>query len=409
MTRRQRGWAATWATSPQRPGPSFAPNWSEEGFADQTIRQTVRLSVGGSALRIRLSNRYGTAPLHVAGLTIASHGGGAAVEPDTLREVTVGGETAFAVPAGGDLATDRVSLRTDPLDAVTITMYLARPSGPATYHAQALATSHRTGGDHRADHDGGAFTETSQSWYYLSGVDVADAPADGIVVIGDSLTDGSGSTPDTDHRFPDLLAQRLVAAGRPQAVLNQGIGGNRVTVDSDWLGDSATTRFQRDVLAVPGVSTVVILAGINDIAISEIAGESPFPVLAPYTEVSAQEVIAGYRSMIGRARSAGLRTVGATLLPMRGSAFSTPRSEARRTAVNDWIRGSKEYDAVIDLARAMGDVLDPSHDSGDHLHLNDAGYRAMATAVDLALLQSSSEVSAAETPGRYAEAHGPAR
>jgi lysophospholipase L1-like esterase len=386
MSRQERGWAAAWTTTPQRPSIGFAPNWSQEGFADQTIRQTVRLSVGCDALRVRLSNRYGTAPLQVAGLTVAAPAGGSAVKPDTLHEVTVDGEPVFAVPAGTDLATDSVPLRTGALDSVTITMHLADPSGPATYHAQALATTYRAAGDHRTDSDGVAFTQTSQSWYYLSGVDAAGAPGNGIVILGDSLTDGTGSTPDTDHRFPDLLAQRLVAAGRPRAVLNQGIGGNRVTVDSAWLGDQATTRFQHDVLTQPGVSTVIILAGINDIAISEIAAESPFPVLAPYTQVSADEVIAGHRDMIRRARAAGLRTVGATLLPMRGSGFSTPRSEAKRATVNAWIRETPEYDAVIDLAHAMGDALDPAHDSGDHLHLNDAGYRAMASAVDLALL-----------------------
>jgi len=413
----ERRWTAAWTTSPQRPGAGFTPNWSEAGFAGQTIRQVVRLGIGGDALRIRLSNRYGAGPLRVTGMTVATTIGGgagdggagsAAVKPDTPRELAVNGATAFTVPAGADLATDAVPFVADALDSVTVTAYLAEPSGPATYHAQALATTYRAAGDQRGDAEGTAFTETSQSWYYLCGVDVRGASVRGvdaaggsgnaggratsggvggaIVVLGDSLTDGTGSTPDTDHRFPDLLARRLVAAGRPRAVLNQGIGGNRVTVDSAWLGERATARFHRDALSQPGVSTVVIFAGINDIGISEVARDSPFPVLAPYTKVSAAEVVAGYRDMIRRARAAGLRTVGVTLLPMRGSAFSTPTSEAKRTAINDWVRGSGEYDAVIDLALAMGDVLDPAHDSGDHLHPSDAGYQAMADAVDLALL-----------------------
>ncbi|TDD69796.1 SGNH/GDSL hydrolase family protein [Actinomadura darangshiensis] len=380
------GWSAAWTTSPQRPGAGFAPNWSEEGFSDQSARQTVRLSVGGDSLRVRLTNRYGTVPLQIAGVTVAAAVGRAAVRPGTLRELTVDGEPSFAVPPGADLATDPVAFATGAQDAVTVTMYLAEPSGPATYHAQALATTHRAKGDRLADTGGAAFTETSQSWYHLSAIDVTGTAGDGIVVLGDSLVDGTGGTPDTDRRFPDLLARRLAAAGRPRAVLNQGIGGNRVTVDSPWLGDRTPARFDRDVLAQPGVSTVIVLAGINDIAISEIADASPFPVLAPYTEVSADEVIAGHRDMIDRARAAGLRTVGTTLLPIRGSAFSTTRSEAKRAAVNAWLRESGEYDAVIDLARAMGDVLAPAHDSGDHLHPGDAGYRAMADAVDLAAL-----------------------
>lgn len=386
MSRHKHRWTAAWTTSPQRPGAGFAPNWSEAGFAGQTIRQVVRLGIGGDALRIRLSNRYGALPLCVAGLTAAATVGGAAVKPGTPRKLTVGGRTTFTVPAGSDLATDGVPFPTDALDTLTVTTYLAEPSGPATYHAQALATTYRAAGDQCADTAGTAFSETSQSWYHLGGVDVAGAPEDGIVVLGDSLTDGTGSTPDTDHRFPDQLARRLVAAGRPRAVLNQGIGGNRVTVDSAWLGDRATSRFHRDVLAQPGITTVMILAGVNDFGISEVARDSPFPVLAPYTEVSAEEVIAGHRDMIRQARAAGLRTVGATLLPMRGSAFSTPRSEAKRTALNAWIRDSGEYDAVIDLALAMGDALDPAHDSGDNLHPSDAGYQAMAEAVDLTLL-----------------------
>ncbi|MFG1710386.1 SGNH/GDSL hydrolase family protein [Nonomuraea sp. M3C6] len=382
------GWTAAWTTSPQRPGVGFAPNWSEEGFTDRTIRQTVRLSVGGDGLRVRLSNRFGTTPLHVAGLTVAAATGGAAIKPDTLRELTVAGKPAFAVPAGAELATDAVSYAVDALDSVTITMHLADPSGPATYHAQALATTYRAAGDHRRDGDGAAFTETSQSWYYLGGVDVTGATGDGIVVFGDSLTDGTGSTPDTNHRFPDLLAQRLVTAGRARAVLNQGIGGNRVTVDSEWLGERATARFARDVLGQPGVRTVIILLGINDIGISEVAEASPFPTFAPYTEVSAEEVIAGHRDLIRQARAARLRVVGATVMPAKPSVFSTMRSEGKRAAINTWIRTGGEYDAVIDFDRALTspsvpDRLDGTFDSGDHLHLNDVGYQAMADAIDL--------------------------
>jgi lysophospholipase L1-like esterase len=384
VSRREPRWTAAWTTSPQRPGVGFGPNWSEEGFAGQTVRQSVRLTVGGDALRVRLSNRYGALPLRVTGLTVAASVGGAAVKPG--RELTVAGRPTFTIPAGADRATDTVAFPVDAWDSVTVTITFSEPSGPATYHAQALATTYRAAGDQRQDVDGTAFTETSTSWYYLHGIDVTGAPGGGIVLLGDSLTDGTGSTPDTDRRFPDQLARRLAAAGIPRAVLNQGVGGNRVTVDSAWLGDRATARFPRDVLAQPGVSTVLILAGINDIGISEVAGDSPFPVLAPYTEVTAPEVIAGLGDMARRARAAGLRTIGATLLPIRGAAFSSPRSEAKRTEINAWIRTSNVYDAVIDLASAMGDALAPSHDSGDHLHPSDAGYQAMADAIDLAML-----------------------
>lgn len=383
------GWTAAWSTSPQRPGTGFAPNWSDQGFAHQTVRQVVRLSIGGDSARVRLSNLYGSDPLVVAG-TIAVSKGGAAVRADSLRQLTVNGEPTFTIPVGAEYATDPIALRTADLEAMAITLYLAVPTGSATYHEQALATSYRSAGDRQADVDGAVFTETSQSWYYLSGLDVTGGSArvDGIVLFGDSLIDGTGSSPGANGRLSDALAERLAGAGRARAVLNQGIGGNRVTVDSPWLGDSATSRFGRDVLGQPGVGTVVILLGINDIGISEVAEASPFQTFEPYTDVSADAVIAGYRSMIRQARAAGLRVVGATVLPAAPSAFSTARSENKRAAINAWIRTSGAYDTVVDLDRALASSsdanrLDPAFDSGDHLHLNDVGYRAMADAISL--------------------------
>ncbi|MEV4163373.1 SGNH/GDSL hydrolase family protein [Nonomuraea dietziae] len=379
------GWTATWTASPQRPGTNFTPNWSEQGFTNQTIRQVVRISAGGARARIRLSNAYGTAPLKVSGATLARTAGGAAVQPASLRQLTVKRARAFTVPAGAELATDPVTLGLSDLDSVTVTLYLAAPTGPATYHAQAMATSYRAAGDHRADSGAGAFDQTSLSWYYLNGVDVIGRASHkgAVVAFGDSLTDGYGSSPGADNRYPDELAERLSAMGRPRAVLNQGIGGNRVTVDSAWLGDRATSRFRRDVLGQPGVRSVIILEGINDIGMSE----APSPIGAPPADVSADEIIAGHRALIRQAHARGVRAIGATLPPMKGSRYHTARSEAKRDAVNTWIRTSGAYDAVVDLDRALAspqdeDLLDPAYDSGDHLHLNDAGYRAAAHAVD---------------------------
>ncbi|MEV4182350.1 SGNH/GDSL hydrolase family protein [Streptosporangium canum] len=383
------GWVATWAASPQRPGVNYTPNWSEQGFAHQTIRQVVRVSAGGVAARIRLSNAYGTTPLKIAGATVARTAGGAAVRRGSLRHLTVNRARTFTVPAGAEIASDAVPLPLDALDSVTITLYLAEPTGPATYHAQATATGYRSAGDHRADVGGTAFTETSQSWYYLSGVDViGGARRQGVVAFGDSLTDGYGSSADADNRYPDELAERLAAAGRPRAVLNQGISGNRVTVDSVWLGDKGTSRFRRDVLGQPGVGTVIILEGINDIGMSE----APSPIGAPPTDVSAQQIIAGHRDLIRQARAKGLRVIGATLPPMKGSRYYSARSETKRDEVNTWIRTSGEYDAVVDLDRTLaspsdGDQLNPAYDLGDRLHLNDIGYRAAAHAVDPADLR----------------------
>ncbi|MET9284990.1 SGNH/GDSL hydrolase family protein [Nocardia beijingensis] len=383
-------WGAAWSTSLQRPGAGFDPNWSEQGFANQTLRQVLRLTAGGDRLRVRLSNVFGRAPLTVTRATVAASGGGAAVRADTVRSLTVDGEITFTIPVGAEVASDPVAFPSTPLISIAVSIYAAAPTGPATYHAQALATSFRATGDQCGDSSGAAFDETSRSWYYLSGVDVAGGPArsPGIVVFGDSLTDGSFSTPDLNRRFPDMLSERLAAAGRPRAVLNHGIGGNRLTVDSAWLGDKATFRFRRDVLSQPGIGTVVVLLGINDIGISEVVDTAPLPIFEPFTVVSAEDVIDAHRDLIREARDAGLRMVGATVLPAKPSPFITARSEAKRAAINAWIRTSGEYDAVADFDAALRSPTDPqrlhpTYDSGDHLHLNDLGYRAMAEAIDL--------------------------
>jgi len=197
---------------------NYTPNWSEQGFAQQTIRQVVRISAGGVAARIRLSNAYGTTPLRVTGATVARTATGAAIRPGSLRHLTVKRARSFTIPAGAELASDLVPLPLGGLDSVTVTLYLAGPTGPATYHAQSMATSYRSAGDHRRDLGGAAFTETSRSWYYLSGVDViGTARRDGVVAFGDSLTDGHGSGLDANNRYPDELAERLAATGRPRA------------------------------------------------------------------------------------------------------------------------------------------------------------------------------------------------
>lgn len=383
------GWTTVWATSPHRPSKAFVANWAEGGFANQTVRQVVRVSDGGLATRVRLTNRYGTTPLAVAGATIARSAADGAIRPDTMQNLTVGLAPSFRIAPGTDLATDPVVLPLAPLESVTITLYLAEPTGPATQHAQSFATTYRADGDHRADATAAAFTETSQSWYYLAGVEVANVvPArSAVVTFGDSITDGVGSTGDADNRYPDELAERFAAAGAPRAVLNQGIGGNRVTVDSGWLGDSARTRFRRDVLEQPGVGTVIILEGTNDIGLST-GDDAPDTVV----DVSPEELIASYRDLIRQARAAGLRVLGATILPFGDSPYFTDDAEAKRVAVNEWIRTSGEYDAIIDLDTALADPanpqrLAPAYDSGDHLHPNDSGYQTMAATVNPADLR----------------------
>ncbi|MBF6174432.1 SGNH/GDSL hydrolase family protein [Nocardia blacklockiae] len=366
-----------------RAAEGFVPNWSEAGFANQTVRQVIRVSSGGPAVRVRLTNAYGTQPLEVAGATVARTAAGAAVRPETVRPLTVGLARTFTVAPGAEIATDPVPFVAAPLESLSVTLYFARPTGPATYHAQALTTTYRANGDHLGDGAADAFGETSSSYYFLSGLDTAALPRRaGVALFGDSITDGYGATPDARNTYPDELAERLAAQGNPRPLLNLGIGGNRVTVDSPRLGDSAISRFRRDALEQSGVGTVVILEGINDIGLSG-GGD---PVGAPFTVVSAEQLIEGHRELIRQARAAGVRVVGNTLLPFAGSDYYTGEHEAVRQAVNAWIRTSGEYDVVVDLDAALADPADPSRlaarfDVGDHLHPNDAGYAAMADAI----------------------------
>jgi lysophospholipase L1-like esterase len=378
------GWEGTWSASPQTPSAAFFPNWSVEGFTDQTVRQVVRTSEGGPAVRVRLTNQYGTSPLRVTGATIGRTGTGAAVT--SLRTLTFGHSRSAVIPAGKDIATDLVPLAVRPLEKLTITMYFAKPTGPVTFHADAETTSYRAAGNQLSDASGSSFTETSTSWYLLDSLDVIDPSPrrDVVVAFGDSITDGAAAGVDAYARYPDELAERL---GGRVSVLNEGIGGNRVLNDSPCAGEKATTRFRPDVLAQPHVRSVIILEGINDIGSSEIV----FDCFTPNPRVTAAELIAGHRELIRQAHAAGVRAVGGTLTPFKGAVYYTEHGEQVRDELNAWIRTSGEYDAVVDFDRATADpadpdLLNPAYDSGDHLHPNGVGYHAMAQAIDLRTL-----------------------
>lgn len=380
-------WVGTWQTAQQRPtGATWqGPNWSEQGFAGHSVRQVVRISVGGSKVRIRLSNVYGRAPLRLAGATVGKAGPGAAVRPGTLRPLRFGPAAGAAIPAGREALSAPAALPVAPLERLTVTLYFAAPTGPATFHEFAAATTWRAAGDHLRDEAATAYTETGLSWYYLAGVDVA-GPAYGhaVVTFGDSITDGVGATRDADSRYPDELAERLAAAGRPVAVLNAGIGGNRILSDSACYGERAPARFARDALGQTRAATVVVLEGINDIGFSQV----DVPCTVPNPPVTAAQLIDGYRRLIRAAHARDLKIIGATLTPFKGAGYYTEDGERVRDAVNDWIRHGGEYDAVVDLDRALADPGDPDrlrpdYDAGDRLHPSDAGFDAMAAAFDL--------------------------
>jgi lysophospholipase L1-like esterase len=395
-------WTAAWGTAMHRSVPGLLPNWSQDGFDNQSVRQVVRVTTGGVAVRVRLSNRYGTGPLRLTGATVARAGAGASVRKNTVRALTFAHRPTSTIPAGKDLLSDPVVLATRPLERLAVTLYFARPTGPATHHLFAFSTSYRASGNRLWDSSGAAFTERSDSFYYLDRVDVLGAPRDLVVAFGESVTDGSYATPNAYTTYPDQLAARLVAARlatprRGLAVLNSGIGGNRVLQDSPCWGDSAPHRFRRDVLDQPGVRTVIVTQALNDLfdASGTISGV-PGGVRCNRAnlELTAAQLIEGHRRLIRAAHARGIRIIGATVSPYKGNPFGvfTDRGEAARDGLNHWILTSGEYDAVIDFAAVLADPADPDRlnpiydgtpTQHDAIHPNDAGFAAMAAAIDL--------------------------
>ncbi|EHR60667.1 SGNH/GDSL hydrolase family protein [Saccharomonospora cyanea] len=370
-------WIGTWHAAMTGPGGSGP---SADGFTDTTLRQVAHLSVGGDSVRVRLSNAYGEDPLTVGSVTVAPRSDDAAgtpdVDADLLTPVTFGGETSVTIPAGADWVSDPVDITVRDDSDLVVSMYLPGPTGPATFHSAGYSTSFTAQGDATTD-TGSAFTRLDRSRYFLSGVDVTARAKGSVVFFGDSITDGVVSTVDANLRYPDQVADRLLRRPDPRecGVLNSGISGNRLLTDAGTAGDSALSRFDRDVLSRPGVRSVVLLEGINDIGNSR-------------GSLEPEQLIAVYRQFIARAHDAGLTVVGATLTPFEGAGYYTEAGEADRQAVNEWIRTSGEFDAVVDFDAAVRDPEHPTrflpaYDVGDHLHPNDAGFAAMAAAIDL--------------------------
>lgn len=377
-----RPWSATWARAMQAPSgePWQEPNWSLQGFDGQSLRQELRVTRGGDSVRITVSNLYGTSPLRLTGASVGKPGADGSVRPATLRPLTFGHRSSAVVPAGGELTSDAAFLRVAALEHLSVTFYFSGPTGPATYHEWAGNPSRLADGDRRFDPRATAFTATSQAVYFLSRVDVTGRPSASVVTFGDSITDGYGSTFGADHTYPDRLAERMAAAGLPYGVLNAGIGGNELLADNPTGGEAGLTRFQRDVLDQPGVRTVVVMEGVNDIGLAVLFGR----------ELTAEMLIEGHRALIAAAHAEGVRIVGATITPFAGSFYESAEGEKIRDAVNDWIRTGGEYDAFADfdaaLAEPGGDRMRAEYASPDFLHPNDAGMAAMADAIDLATL-----------------------
>jgi lysophospholipase L1-like esterase len=375
-------WTSTWGASPQVPGAPLLVD-------GQTLRQVAHVSLGGERIRVRFSNAFGTTSLPITEARVAISSGGSAVLPGSDRRLTFGGAPSTTIPPGALVVSDPVELDVPALANVAVSLYFPGSVSATTEHSLGVQTTYLSPpGNFASAASLPAGASTTTSWYFLNGIEVTPRfshPA-AIVTLGDSITDGYASTVDANHRWPNFLAARLQAKRNTSdvAVVDQGISGNRVL--HDFVGPNALARLDRDVLAQSGAEWVIVLEGINDIGIP---GAFGFPT----EQVTAAEIIEGHRQLVERAHARGLTIIGGTLTPFEGTIFPgyfTPEGEAKRQAVNQWIRTSGAYDAVIDFDRATRDPthparLLPAYDSGDHLHPNDAGYQAMANAVDLSL------------------------
>jgi lysophospholipase L1-like esterase len=382
------GWIETWSTSPTQPTREVI-NQAYAGFHNQTIRDIVFTSVGGQEIRIRLSNVFGTRPLVVGQASVGVLASGGALAGPAYP-VRFDGSGSVRVPPGQEVVSDPVPLAVSPLEDIAVSIYVPGPTGPATYHFFGQQDNYIAPGNHVTDAGDAAFTTRTISWYFLDGVEVLTRRAGAVVAFGDSITDGIGSADGANDRWPNFLARRLDLqyGDAAPAVLDEGIGGNRVLNGSACYGQSGVARFNRDVLDQPGVRDVIVLEGINDIGYSSGAD---IGCVAPNTNVSAAQIIAGYKTMIAEAHAHGIRIFGGTLTPFESSWFWSPEGQAKWDAVNHWIRTSGAFDGVVDFARAVADprdpdYLNPAYDGGDGLHPNDAGYAAMAGAIDLARL-----------------------
>ncbi len=391
----QEHWVATWAASPlatnipvARPGaPGAPPAPARRGpaplrsFDNQTIRMVVNTSIGGRSVRVELSNTFGKDALKIGSAHLALRDHDSAIVPASDRMLTFSGLASATIPAGASMVSDPVDLAVPAVGDLVVSIYLPGDSGPPTQHSTGLHTTYISPeGDFTGKTDFTA-ARTSNSWYFLSGVQVL-APADTgvIVAFGDSITDGATSTNNTDADWPSMLAKRLHDAGATNlAVINEGISGNRVLADG--AGVSVLARFERDVLAQPGIKYLVFMEAINDIGGASRAGATP---------VTTEEILAIYKQMIARAHIHGVKVIGATLTPYEGASYFSEPGEVIRTEVNQWIRTTGLLDGMVDFDLATRDPANPKmflpgFNIRDHLHPNDAGYKAMADSIDLSL------------------------
>jgi len=373
-------WVGTWGASPQLTEPSNDPPVS---LTDHTLRQFAYVSIGGSELRLEISNEFGDGPVTLNAVQMAVAATPPAIDPDTAVELTFEGVSSVTIPAGEAVYSDAFAFDLSPLSTVAVSMHFGEVPAKITGHPGSRTTSYIASGDAVGAETMDDAT-TTEHWYYWSRIEVMAPPEAGaVVVLGDSLTDGRGSTTDGNDRWTDALSRRLRANPETAltAVINAGIGGNAVLAGGN--GPTARQRFARDVLGQAGVRWVVVFEGINDVG-------SANTLNVESAVMRSQDVVEAYEEFIAAARAEGLRIYGVPLLPMEGSNYFSNNREHARQYVNEWVRTCGVFDAVLDLDVAVADPaqptrLLPAYDSSDGLHLNPAGYQAMADAVDLSL------------------------
>src|SRR6266446_6151844 len=379
-------WVGTWTAAP-------APAEGVVGFNNHTLRMMPRISLGGGRFRVRISNTYGARPLTIGAARIAVRDKGPGIVPSSDRKLTFGGSDGGVIAAGSLIVSAPVELEAPPLADLAVSLYLPGEvlANFAITGRYARQTNYISPPGNFADATVMPIGNLTDQWFFVSGIDVvAPKEAGGVVALGDSLTDGNISTIDAFCRWPDQLARRLAErangprGGRPMGVMNQGLGGNRIL--HDIRGDSGQRRFDRDVLAQPGVTHVIVMLGTNDLRNRW---------AKPEEEVTGEQMIAGLQQMALRAQSAGVKIIGATLTPFGNETFMAnawnPTRERHRVAVNDWIRNGGAFDGVADFDRAVRDAERPTQmlsidDCGDGLHQSDLGYCKLGDAIDLALL-----------------------
>jgi lysophospholipase L1-like esterase len=398
-------WVGAWAASAQATFPNLGETGisvdsvcpAPKGLKDQTVRDVVSVSVGGSRVRVRLSNAFGRTPLQIGAASVGIELSGASAVPHTVRRLTFGSKRMVTIPAGGQMVSDPVAESVAAGQDLVISIYVSGSTRSVTEHWDAQQDSFVTGGNHAMTDSAGPFVPGLMTcWMLADRVDVLPpARVKGTVVaLGDSITDGFLSDFNANDRWPNDLARRLDALkGSTLSVIDEGIWGNEVLTDTECCGVSTLRRLQRDVFEAPNVRAIIFLEGINDIGCSETAfalctGSTP--------DITAAKVIAGYEQIISQAHQHGIRIFGATLTPFENSeeyapSYWTPAKERIRELVNAWIRQPGHFDGVFDFARAIADptnpnIVNPIYDGGDHLHPNDAGYQAMADVINLAHL-----------------------